>query len=135
VVSRFALVLFSVVIFVGFNIIAFWALSLPPDYFAVSVSFFVIIGNISLLLSAIVYIGLFKFGFAKLGKFVLVLLILIYIFPLPAKRILMPRLEVTTEDIIKGVVSLNWILVTLVCLFLFYGLMNAAVKIKESNQI
>jgi len=130
VTSRFTLVLFSAVIFVGFNITAFWALSFPPEYFAFSVSFFTIIGNIGLLLSAVVYIGIFKFGFSKMGKLVLLLWILIYISPLPVKRSLMPKLGLTPDDVVRGVSSLNWVVVTLVCLLIYYGLMRLTIKIK-----
>ena len=129
VIPKFLLVFLSVLVYVGFHCVAFAKISSAPSYFGPSCSFLIINGNVCLILTAAFYIGIFRYGYAKVGKFLVLFWLLIVLSPIPINILLLRRLGIARQDIIEKIVSLNWVIVTLACVALYILLMGVAVKI------
>lgn len=134
VVSKFLLILLSVIIYTGFHCVAFFKISNDPSYWKPSCSFLIINGNICLILTALLYVGIFRYGYNRIGKFVILLWLFIVFSPIPINIFLLRRLGISRREIIENVNGLNWALVTIVCLTLYYLLMRVAIKTLEREE-
>lgn len=128
VVSKFLLVFLTTLVYVGFHCVAFAKISPDPSYFNPSCSFLIINADICLVLTALLYVGIFRYGYAKVGKFVVLFWILIVISPIPINIFLLKRWGISRQEIIQKVIGLNWIIITLVCMAVFFLLMGSATK-------
>jgi hypothetical protein len=135
VVSKFLLVLLSVLIYTGFHCVAFTKISSDPSYWKPSCSFLIINGNICLILTALLYVGIFRYGYTKVGKFIVFLWLFIVLSPIPIHIFLLRRLGISRREIIEKVNGLNWVIVTLVCVALYYFLMRVATKNLEREKL
>jgi hypothetical protein len=135
VVSKFLLVLLSALVYIGFHCVAFVKISTDPSYWKPSCSFLIINGNICLILTASLYIGIFRYGYNKVGKYVIFLWLFIVFSPIPINIFLLRRLGINRQEIIERVISLNWVTVTLVCVALYYLLMRVAIKTLEKQTL
>ncbi len=135
VVSKFLLVFLSSLVYVGFHCVAFAKISTDPSYWKPSCSFLIISGNICLVLTALLYMGIFRYGYNKVGKYVIFLWLFIVLSPIPINIFLLRRLGISRQEIIERVISLNWVIVTLVCLALYYFLMRVAIKTLEKQTL
>lgn len=132
VYSKFLLVYLSVLVYVVFHIIAFAAIFKDPTIFGPSCSFMVLNGVLCLLLAALVYIVINKFGFDKVGKYFAWLWILILAVPLILVIFLLPKIGLTRTEIIMFGAKFNWILMSAAGTIVYMGLMQLAVKAKKS---
>jgi hypothetical protein len=128
VVSKFLLVFLTNLIYVGFHCVAFAKISSDPGYFNPSCAFLIINANICLVLTALLYLGIFRYGYALVGKLVILFWFLIVISPVAINIFLLKRLGISRQAIIERVVSLNWVVVTFVGLALYFLLMSVAIK-------
>lgn len=135
VVSKFLLVFLSSLVYVGFHCVAFAKISTDPSYWKPSCSFLIISGNICLVLTALLYMCIFRYGYNKVGKYVIFLWLFIVLSPIPINIFLLRRLGISRQEIIERVISLNWVIVTLVCLALYYFLMRVAIKTLEKQTL
>jgi hypothetical protein len=129
--SKFLLVFLTTLIYVGFHCVAFAQISPDPNYFNPSCSFLIINANLCLVLTALLYVGLFRYGYAKVGKLVIFFWLFIVISPIPINILLLKRLGISRQEIIERVISLNWIPVTLLCVALYILIMRVAIKTLE----
>jgi hypothetical protein len=135
VVSKFFLVFLTTLIYIGFHCVAFVKISPDPSYWKPSCSFLIINGNMCLILTALHFVGIFRFGYNKVGKYIVFFWIFSVISPIPINIFLLRRLGISRQEIIEQVNSLNWLLVTLVCVALYYFLMHLAIKILEKQRL
>ena len=135
VVSKFLLVFLTALAYVGFHCVAFAKISSDPSYFNPSCSFLIINANICLLLTALFYIGIFRYGYTKIGNFVVLIWVLIVISPIPINIFLLKRLGISRQSIIERVVSLNWVVVTFAGVALYFLLMSVAIKTLKKQRI
>ena len=134
VAAKFTLVFLSVAIFTAFHLVAFALISTNPDYFNPSLSYLVINADICLLFAALLYLGIFKFGFSKFGKIVVLSWFLAVISPIPLNLFLLPKLAITKYQIIEWVINFNWIVLTIISLAVYLGLMQVAIKLSEAER-
>lgn len=134
IASKFSVVFLAAVLFVGYHYFVFTTMSPPPGFMSQAMTYQIFIANISLILAGLLYLGIFRFGFLKFGKIALILWLSLLIIPIPIKQILLPRLGISPDDVIKAVTGFNWILVTLISLAVYYLLMKAAIRVKTANQ-
>jgi hypothetical protein len=135
VISKFLLVFLSALAYIVFHCVAFAKISSDPSYWKPSCSFLIISGNICLVLTALLYVGIFRYGYNKVGKYVIFLWLFIVISPIPINIFLLRRLGISRQEIIEKVTSLNWVIVTLVCLALYYLLMRVSIKTLEKQTL
>jgi hypothetical protein len=135
VVSKFLLVFLTTLVYTGFHCLAFVKISPDPSYFNPSCSYLIINANICLLLTALLYIGIFRYGYAKVGKFVVLFWVLIVISPIPINIFLLKRLGISRQAIIERVVSLNWAVITFAGVALYFLLMSVATKILKNQRL
>jgi hypothetical protein len=128
VVSKFLLVFLTTLVYVGFHCVAFVKISPDPSYFNPSCSFLIINANICLVLIALLYVGIFRYGNSKVGKLIVFLWIFIVIAPIPINIFLLKRLGISRKEIIENVISFNWVIVTCVSVSVFFLLMRTAIK-------
>jgi hypothetical protein len=135
VVSKFLLVFLSVLIYTGFHCVAFVKISADPSYWKPSCSFLIINGNLCLILTALLYVGIFRYGYNKVGKFLIFLWLFIVLSPIPINIFLLRRLGISRGEIIEKVISANWIVITLICGALYILLMRVATKTLERERL
>lgn len=135
VVSKYLLVFLTTLVYVGFHCVAFAKISSDPSYFNPSCAFLIINANICLVLTALLYIGIFRYGYAKTGKFVLFFWILIVISPIPLNILLLKRLGISRKEIIERVISLNWAIITFAGVALYFLLMPVAIKTLKKQRL
>jgi len=128
VVAKFTLVFCSVCLYTIFHCTAFFLISRDPHYLNPACSFLIINACICLLFSALFYLGIFRYGFAKFGKYVLLAWIVIIISPIPIFQFLLPRLGISRLDIITQMTRLSWPLVVVVSIVIYLGLTRVAIK-------
>lgn len=131
VLAKFLLVYLSVLIFIIFHIIAFAYISKDPNFFGPSRSFLVLNGVFCLILSAVFYLLIFRFGFDKLGKYILIVWTIILVAPLILVIFVLPKIGLTRTEIIMFAAKFNWILMGVIGTVVYYWLMLMAVKVKK----
>jgi hypothetical protein len=134
VLVKFILVYLSVLIFVIFNVIAFAAISKDPNFFDPSRSFMVLNGVLCLVLSAFLYLLIFRFGFDKLGKYIFIVWTIILAAPIILVIFVLPKIGLTRTEIIMFFAKVNWILLGAAGTIVYFGLMQLAVKAKKTFQ-
>lgn len=134
VFSKFLLVYLSVLIYVIFHVIAFAVLFKDPSIFGPGCSFMVLNGVLCLILAALIYMVIFKFGFDKVGKYFALIWILILAAPLILVIFLLPKIGLTRTEIIMFGARFNWILIGVAGTIVYFGLMQLAIKLKRSFQ-
>jgi len=134
VLVKFLLVYLSVLIFVIFNLIAFTSISKDPSFFDPSRSFIVLNGVFCLVFSALLYQIIFKFGFDKVGKYIIIFWVFILAAPLILVIFVLPKIGLTRNEIIMFFAKANWILMAAAGTIIYFGLMQLAVKIKRTSQ-
>lgn len=134
VVAKFVLVFLSILIYVAFHCAAFTKISSDPSYWRPSCSFLIINGNICLVLIALLYVGIFRYGYAKVVKYFVFIWLVTIVSPIPINIFLLKRLGISRQAIIEKVIQLNGIAVTLICVTLYILLMRGAIKLMEKSK-
>lgn len=134
VFAKFLLVYLSVLIFLIFNVIAFASISKDPSFLDPSRSFMVLNGVICLVFSALFYLLIFKFGFDKVGKYIIIFWVFILAAPIILVIFVLPKIGLTRNEIIMFFAKANWILMAAAGTIIYFGLMQLAVKIKSTSQ-
>jgi hypothetical protein len=126
--AKFALVFVSVAIYVGGCCVAFALVSTSPGYLIPSCAYVIVNGNICLLTAALLYLGIFRFGFSQFGKYILIVWVIMLITPLPIRLLILKPKGISDADIMQFMRGPYWIIGTLICLIAFYLLMKLAIK-------
>jgi len=130
--AKFTVVFLTTVIYVLSTGIFFFLVSKNPDYWKPSLRFMVVNANICLVLAALSYVGIFRFGYAKFGKFILISWFLLFISPIPINHMLLPWLGISRLDAIRQISNLNWLVATIIGLGIYLALMRVAIKINKT---
>jgi hypothetical protein len=135
VVSKFLLVFLTTLIYVGFHCVAFAQISSDPGYFNPSCVFLIINANICLVLTALLYIGIFRYGYSKAGIFIIIFWFLIVISPIAINIFLLKRLSISRQAIIERAASLNWAVISVAGVTLYILLMRMAIKTLKKQRL
>jgi hypothetical protein len=129
--AKFLVLFGSVFIYVVFHSIAFAFISTAPEYLNPSCTVVINMGNACLIFAGLLQLGVIKFGFMRLGKFLWILMLIGLLLPIFVTSFLLPKIGLTRYDVIRGITSVNWIFVTAVGLVVYFGIMLLAVKVKN----
>ncbi|MBN1223070.1 MAG: ABC-2 transporter permease [Candidatus Aminicenantes bacterium] len=130
--AKFTVVFLSTLFYVLSAGIVFFLVSKNPGYWKPSIRFMVVNANICLVLAALSYVGIFRFGYAKFGKFILIFWFLLLIAPIPINQLLLPWLGISRLDAIRQISNLNWIVATIIGIGIYLALMQVAIKIYKT---
>lgn len=133
VMAKFMLILITILIYVSYQSVMVAQIVRNPEYAATSRIYVTNLGNICLILCALVYIGIYKFGYEKFGKFVLLAWFILFMSPVLLREFIMPKFSLSLSDIIHSLTQFNWIIATLVCLPLYFVLMQVAIRLKSQE--
>lgn len=128
VVAKFTVLFFSVCLYTVFHCVFFFMISQNPDYLNPACTITIINANICLILAALLYLGIFRHGYIKFGKFVILAWMGVIISPIPIYHFLLPRLGIKRLDLIDLMGGLSWPLVTVISLGIYLGLMRLSIK-------
>jgi len=134
VMSRFGAALLAIFLYELFQLSTLHLFSTPSEYNPLIRSYLILYGGVCLIISGLYYLGLFKFGFTRISKYMFVLWILLFLSPLPIREFLAPIFDIEIIDILRSAANLNWILVAAVSLAIYTGLMVAAIKVKSAQR-
>ena len=135
VMAKFTVVFGSVSIYVIFHCIAFAFISTAPEYLNPSRTVVINMGNVCLILTGLLHLGVLKFGYMKFGKFLLICMVIGLVLPIVVTSFLLPKIGLDRYDVLKAVTSVNWIFVTAAGLAAYSGLMRMAIKMKNFERI
>ncbi len=124
--AKFALVFIGVAIYVGGCCAAIALISTSPEYMIPSCSYVILYGDICLLTAGLLYIGIFRFGFSRFGKYVLIAWVFLLISPLLIRLFILKPRGISDTEIMQFLRGPIWIAGTVVSLIGFYFLMKLA---------
>ncbi len=133
VYAKFMLVFLSVVFYVGFHCVALSVIAETPEFQVLSSRYMIINGNICLVFAGLLYLGIFRYGFTKFGKFILASWIALLLGPFIFMLFLLPKLGIERIEIIEWVTRQNWMVFTVISVAVFLSLMRTAAKQKIAS--
>ncbi len=126
--AKFAIVFISVAIYVGGCCAAFALVSTDPEYLIPSCAYLIVHGDICLVAAALLYLGIFRFGYSRFGKYVLIAWVFLLISPIPFRIFFLKPRGITDSEIMQFMRGPYWILATVISLVGYYFLMKLAIK-------
>lgn len=126
--AKLGLVFLTVFTYVIFHCAAFRAISSDPGFFGPSCALIILAGDFCLVTSALLYLGVFRFGFDRCRPWLLSAWLCLVILPLPLNTFLLPRFGLNIRDIVKVISSFPWIPPTLAALGLFVVISRLAIR-------
>jgi hypothetical protein len=126
--AKFILIFASVWVFLIFQSGMIWLLTGNGELASDTWAYLCALGSLSLVLGALAYVGIYRFGFSKFGKILLILWMLVFLSPILMKEFILPALRLGVEDVLRFVIGLNWMVVSLVGIVLFWTLERAAAR-------
>ena len=126
--AKFAMVFIAVAIYVGGCCIAIAFISTHPDYLIPSCAYLIVYGNICLLVSALLYLGIFKHGFSLFGKYILIAWVVLLVSPIPIRILILKPRGISDAEIMQFFRGPYWIIGTIICLIGYYLLMKLGAK-------
>jgi hypothetical protein len=138
IVSKFAVLLITTVLLVCFNCISYLLIRGNSDLFTSGRTFLLFCGNLSLIIGALLYIFIFRFGADKFIKIGWVIMVSVMIVPILFIEIVLPEINIDFPSLLMAMDGLHWmlwVLISLSVLAVFYGLLGIAVKAKVSRKL
>jgi hypothetical protein len=131
--AKFALVFIAVAIYEGGCCVAFSLISTDPEYLIPSCGYVILFGDICLLTAGLLYIGIFRYGFSRFGKYILIAWVILLISPLLIRLFILKPRGISGIEIMQFLRGPTWIIGTVISLIGFYFLMKlAGRKLSES---
>jgi hypothetical protein len=127
VMAKFAVVFIALCLYTAFHCTAFYFISSNPAYYNPACSVMIISADICLIISALLYLGIFRFGYVKFGKYIIIAWIIVIISPIPIYQFLLPRFGISRLELIDQMTRLSWPLVTVISLALYIGLLRLSI--------
>jgi hypothetical protein len=116
----------------GYANLLFAFFSGPPDWLALSRVFILTNAALSLIITGLIYIGIYRFGYTPFAKWFLAVLLVIGIIPqilFMSFRSTMKNLDI--ERIIEAIAAVNPLAIIAVGLAIYAGLMQAAIYVRR----
>jgi len=126
--AKFTILFIAVAIYVGGCCVAFAFVSTSPEYLIPSCGYLIVHGDICLVAAALLYLGIFRYGFSRFGKYVLISWIFLFISPLLIRIFILKPRGITDADIMQFLRGPYWIIGTIICLAGYYLLMKLAIR-------
>jgi hypothetical protein len=126
--AKFALVFIAVAIYVGGCCAAFALVSTDLDYLIPSCAYLIVYGDICLVVAALLYLGIFRHGFSRFGKYVLIAWVVLLISPIPIRIFILKPRGISDSEIMQFMRGPTWIIGTIICLIGYYLLMKLAIQ-------
>jgi hypothetical protein len=126
--AKFALVFVAVAIYVGGCCVAFALISTDPEYLIPSSAYLIIHGDICLVTAALLYLGIFRFGFSRFSIYILVAWVILLVSPIPIRIFILKPKGISDSEIMQFMKGPYWILGTIICLIGYYFLMKLAIR-------
>jgi hypothetical protein len=126
--AKFAMVFIAVAIYVVGCCIAFAFVSTNPEYLIPSCAYVIVYGNICLVVSALLYLGIFRHGFSRFGKYILIAWVVLLTSPIPIRILILKPRGISYSEIMQFFRGPYWLIGTIVCLIAYYLLMKPAAK-------
>jgi hypothetical protein len=126
--AKFAMVFIAVAIYVGGCCVAFALISTDPDYLIPSCGYIIVHGDICLLAGALLYLGIFQYGYSRFGKYVLICWVCLFILPLVIRLFILKPRGIYDSEIMQFLRGPYWIIGTIICLAGYYFLMKLAIR-------
>jgi hypothetical protein len=133
--AKFAIVFIAVAIYVGGCCIAFALVSTNPEYLIPSCAYLIVHGDVCLVAAALLYLSIFRFGFSRFGKIILIACVFLLISLIPIRLFILRPLEISDSDIMEFMRGPYWIIGTIICLVGYYFLMKLAIRLIQAREV
>ncbi len=129
--AKFALVLLSVGLCVGFLMILISLSGSPPETIAIARSYVLFSGMVCLILAGVNYIGIFALGFTKYLVIVGIGWVSLSLVPMIILKTYEGRMDVLRETVLDFFTGTDWPIVIPVTLVAYFVLMLVAAKVRH----
>jgi len=129
--AKFALVLIVDVVLTIYTLALFTLFKAPEILFDLSRIYMMSIGILGLIVAAILYLGIFRFGFAMFMRVITIFTMFLTALPVVFKEFIQPRGLFDPMKSYELISSVNWYVAAIITLFIYYLLMLLAVRIKD----
>lgn len=133
VAGKFLPILISTVIYVVFSWMIFSNLEVSEEDLALSRKVLVLSSPFSLMAGALSYIGIFRFGFARFNKILLVFLVLSYLSPVVIEEAVIPAVGIGAAEAAQILAEVNVPVFVGVGMAVWILLAMLTVKVKEKK--
>jgi hypothetical protein len=137
VLSKFALVLLTTAILVAYNYIIYLFFPGPEYLYTIGRVFVLLCAIFAIVLAAVSYIIIFRFGHAVFVKFVWVAMIITMVSPILVLEFVIIKMDTDISKITETLTQMNgmiWFLVLSGGLMIYYLLMQTAIKAKQASR-
>lgn len=130
VLSKYILVLLSVLVYLLVHMVWFNLSFEETGFLLAARNNLVLMGNFSLVLAGLIYLGFYRFGYHKFGKIAIVIWLLLIVSPIPIRIILKNRFNIGSDEIVNAIMGGNPLLITAVGFALFMASAFLATRLK-----
>jgi hypothetical protein len=130
VLSKFALVLLSVIAFVSVTLIWLHQTFQETGFLHAARNNLLLIGNISLIITGLIYLGFYRFGYLRFGKIAIFIWFMTIVTPIPLRIFLKKRFQIGSDDIVAALMDLDPVLMSVLGLAFFLGAALLAIRFK-----
>lgn len=131
VLSKFILVLLSVLIYLVAHMVWFNLNFEEEGILLAARNNLVLMGNFTLVIAGLIYLGFYRFGYHRFGKIAIFVWFLLIASPIPIRILLKNRFNIGSDEIVNALMAGNPLLFTSVGLMLFVGSAFLATKLKS----
>jgi hypothetical protein len=135
VAAKFSLVFLTVLFLTGFENLLYNFITGPPEVFALGRILILASTNLGLILAAMMYIFIYKYGHIR--SIILIMVAVIMVIPFLAAEFIIKRTDIDFNAVLQKIIGVNklvWIGLTVLSLGLYFILMQIAIKVKKAKK-
>ena len=132
--SKFLLVILSLAIYLIFNLLWLSSLFRGMEVLTAAHKYLFLMAALGLGICGVLYVGVFRFGFSKFGKYLMIIWLLLIIGQIPLRILLRRQFGVSDDDIARWADGINLLPVILICVTVFALSFYYSLKFSKTNR-
>lgn len=135
VASKFALVFLTVLFLTGYENFLYFFISGPAEFFALGRILILVSAILGLILAALMYILIYRYGHIRSA--ILILVVIVMIVPILVTEFVLKKTDIDFNAVLQAIIGVNtllWVALTALGLGIFLLLMPIAVTIKKATK-
>lgn len=134
VASKFLLALIAVVSVLIYDFILFSLFPASHELMVIAISYILFSGMICLLITALIYIGIYGFDRSKFILIIPIFFVSIFFVPILVYEFIILKLVIDINEVVSALENINWIVIIGGVIIIYLLLMAIAAKLKERRE-